>query len=121
MRYNKAELVIVAAPGMGHLVSTAEAAKRMVHRDDRLSITILIMKLPLDSGIDEYIDSFSRSSDTTRIKLILLPNDNVFTDVENPSFLTLFMESYVPHVRNNVKKLVDSDSPRVAGLLLDLF
>ncbi|RVW42729.1 UDP-glycosyltransferase 71K2 [Vitis vinifera] len=44
----KAELVFIPAPAIGHLVSAVEFAKLLVDRDDRFSVTLLIMKLPAE-------------------------------------------------------------------------
>ncbi|KAL3568843.1 hypothetical protein D5086_028733, partial [Populus alba] len=45
--------VIVTYSGVGHLVPAVEIAKLMVKRDDRLSITVLVMKRPpLDTKIN---------------------------------------------------------------------
>ncbi|AET00314.2 glycosyltransferase, putative [Medicago truncatula] len=40
----KAEVVIIPSPGVGHLVSTLEFAKLLINRDNRLRITVLVMK-----------------------------------------------------------------------------
>ncbi|KAK1347906.1 hypothetical protein POM88_055011 [Heracleum sosnowskyi] len=41
----KAEVIFIPAPGVGHLVSTIEFSKLLISRDDRISISILIMNL----------------------------------------------------------------------------
>ncbi|KAJ6426153.1 hypothetical protein OIU84_026688 [Salix udensis] len=53
----KAELVFIPTPGISHLVSTVEVAKLLVDRDERLSITFLIMKINFDPKVDRFIDS----------------------------------------------------------------
>ncbi|PWA66322.1 UDP-glucuronosyl/UDP-glucosyltransferase [Artemisia annua] len=40
------KLVFIPAPGMGHIFSAIEMAKLLVNRDQRLSITVLIIKPP---------------------------------------------------------------------------
>nr|UMK68136.1 UGT1 [Aesculus chinensis] len=118
----KAELVFIPLPGVSHLISTVEIAKLLVGRDDRLSITVLIIKFPnFDSNV---IAAYTRSLD--RIKFIDLPNH--FSDSDNSR--TLFfsiIESQKPHVKEAVTKLTQSeslpaaDSPRLAGFVLDMF
>ena len=46
----KLELVFVPLPAMGHLISAVEFCKLLVGTDDRFSITLLIMKLPIDES-----------------------------------------------------------------------
>ncbi|PON38754.1 UDP-glucuronosyl/UDP-glucosyltransferase [Parasponia andersonii] len=124
----KAELVFVPVPGMGHLVSTVEIAKILVAQDQRLSISILIIKLPggSESKVNSYIQSLS-SSISERIKFIELPENKVGPSDLNPTFfISTFYENLKPHVRNAVKNLVESwsgrpDSPRLAGFVVDMF
>ncbi|KAL5808352.1 hypothetical protein ACOSQ3_029043 [Xanthoceras sorbifolium] len=113
----KAQLVFIPSPGVGHLVSAVEIAKLLVDRDDRLSITVLIIKHPnFDSDISS---NYSRSVD--RIKFIDLPND--FSDSNIPrSLFASFIESRKPRVKDAVSNLLThSDSPRLAGFVLDMF
>ncbi|KAL7229467.1 hypothetical protein ACSBR2_008052 [Camellia fascicularis] len=42
----KAEPVFIPSPRIGHLVSIVEFAKRLISRDDRFSITIIVIKPP---------------------------------------------------------------------------
>ena len=58
----KAELVFIPAPAIGHLVSAVEFAKLLVDRDDRFSVTLLIMKLPAELPmLTDYVQSLSAS------------------------------------------------------------
>ncbi|KAI9196953.1 hypothetical protein LWI28_028495 [Acer negundo] len=123
----KAELIFVPSPGIGHLVATLEFAKRLIDRDDWILITVLVMKLPFTTFVDEYTKSFTASQ--SRIQLIDLP------EVEPPSpellnesveyYITLFIDSQLPHVRNIVSDIVSSRSSsgsvRVTGLVVDFF
>lgn len=71
----KSKLVFVSLPGVGLLVPAVEIAKRMVDRDDRLSITVFVMKCPpLDSKIKECIESVSASV-SAHIQFVDLPSD----------------------------------------------
>ncbi|KAG5252517.1 anthocyanidin O-glucosyltransferase [Salix suchowensis] len=119
----KAELVFIPAPGMSHLVSTVEVAKLLVDRDERLSITFLIMKLRSYSKIDSFIDSVSAAS--IRFRFIDLPEDE--PDPNNPdNALFSFVETQKPYIKEEVSKLVSlsqssPDSPTLVGLVLDMF
>ncbi|KAF8041584.1 hypothetical protein BT93_A0240 [Corymbia citriodora subsp. variegata] len=118
-----AELVLVPTPGMGHLVSMVEMAKLLVARDSRLSITVLIMKLPIDSEVDSYTDSLAASVAAARIRLVHLPCVNSDTEISSGSFLTHFVESNKPHVKQAVADLAGSASStwRLAGFVIDMF
>ena len=117
-----AELVFIPAPGIGHIVSAVEIAKRLVARDDQLFITVLIMKLPLDSKPKGTDDTHTRSE---RIKFINLPGINIDTQGISPcNFFKLFVESHKPHIKDAVSKLSQSQSqsnPRLAGFVIDMF
>ncbi|PON49399.1 UDP-glucuronosyl/UDP-glucosyltransferase [Trema orientale] len=122
----KSELVFIPAPGIGHLVSTLEFAKRLIHHDDRLFITILCMKFPLTPYADAYTASLVGSQ--TRVKLVDLPAVDsppaeLLKSPEN--YIYVYMESLIPHVRNALTDIVsshsNSDSTRVAGVVLDFF
>ncbi|PON38756.1 UDP-glucuronosyl/UDP-glucosyltransferase [Parasponia andersonii] len=123
----KAELVFIPIPGMGHLVSTVEIVKILVAQDHRLSISVLIIKLPgFDSKVSAYVQSLSTFI-SDRIKFIELPESQVDpSDLKFPYFVSKFIENLKPHVRNVAKDLVQSrsgqpDSPRLAGFVLDMF
>ncbi|XP_062009129.1 putative UDP-glucose flavonoid 3-O-glucosyltransferase 3 [Rosa rugosa] len=115
-----AELVIIPAPGIGHIVSAVEMAKLLVARDDQLFITVLIMKLDLDSK-PKGIDITYTGSD--RINFITLPEVNISTEGMSPNnFLKLFVESHKPHIKDTVSKLSQSQSEaRLAGFVIDMF
>ncbi|KAJ0028644.1 hypothetical protein Pint_36638 [Pistacia integerrima] len=119
---NKAELVFIPAPGVGHLGSTVELAKLLLHRHQRISITVLVMKLPFDSKVNTYLNSLSAGD---RISFLHLPNDDL--QGFNPKKLfPSFIECHKTLVKEAVSKLVHSESvsddpPRLAGFVLDLF
>ncbi|KAH7557771.1 hypothetical protein JRO89_XS11G0217800 [Xanthoceras sorbifolium] len=129
----KAELVFVPAPGVGHLVSTLEFAKRLIDRDDRILITVLVMKLPFSSFafVDAHIkSSITASQSGSAIRLIDLPEVELPPpEILNESvecYFTLFIESQLPNVRNIVSDIVSSrsslsESVRVTGLVVDFF
>ena len=123
---NQVELIFVPVPGIGHLVSTAEFAKRLIDWDDRILITILSMKLPFTPTADAYTSLLIASQ--PQIQLINLPQ------VEPPSsdlwsspeyYISLFIDSNIPNVKDAVTKIVsynsNSNSARVVGLVLDFF
>ncbi|KAJ6426158.1 hypothetical protein OIU84_026692 [Salix udensis] len=118
----KAELVFIPTPGISHLVSTVEVAKLLVDRDERLSITFLIMKLLLDPKVDRFIDSVSRACN--RIRFIHLSKYEPDPNQPNKPLFYL-IESQKPNVKEEVSRLVSRSesspgSPTLAGFVLDM-
>ncbi|KAG5252508.1 anthocyanidin O-glucosyltransferase [Salix suchowensis] len=119
----KAELVFIPTPGISHLVSTVEVAKLLVDRDERLSITFLIMKLLLDPKVDTFIDSVSTACN--RIRFIHLSKYEPDPNQPSKSLFSL-IESQKPNVKEEVSRLVSRSesspgSPTLAGFVLDMF
>ncbi|CAJ1970628.1 unnamed protein product [Sphenostylis stenocarpa] len=124
---NKAELIFIPSPGIGHLTSSLEFAQLLINRDNHLSVTILCIKLPLTPFSDSYIKSVLASQ--PQIKLVDLPL------VEPPSeelvskspehYIYTFIESLKPHVRATMQNILSSypssESHPVVGLVLDFF
>lgn len=126
LKMRQAELIFIPSPGIGHLVSTLEFAKRLIDRDGRLLITILTMKLPFIPLADTYTRSVTASQ--PRIQLIDLPQvdpppSELWSSPEN--YLSSFIESNIPNVKDTITKIVSSkstsDSAEVAALVLDFF
>ncbi|KAJ6426148.1 hypothetical protein OIU84_026683 [Salix udensis] len=119
----KAELVFIPTPGMSHLVSIVEVAKQLVDRDERLSITFLIMEIRFDPKVDRFIDSVSTACN--RIRFIHL--SKLEPDPNQPSkFFISMIESQRPNVKEEVSRLVSRSesspgSPTLAGFVLDMF
>ncbi|KAG5252519.1 anthocyanidin O-glucosyltransferase [Salix suchowensis] len=119
----KAELVFIPRPSISHLVSTVEVAKLLVDRDERLSITFLIMKINFDPKVDTFIDSGSTARN--RIRFNHLTKYEPDPNQPNNFFVSL-IESQKPNVKEEVSRLVSrSESspglPTLAGFVLDKF
>ncbi|KAJ9132220.1 hypothetical protein P3X46_034014 [Hevea brasiliensis] len=108
----KAELVFVPTPGMGHLASTLEAAKLLLDRHHRLSITVLIIKRSSDTLVSSFVNSIAKSD---RIQFIELPN------VDEGSLGFGFIDKQIPHVKEAVFKLTARPDLSLAGFVLDMF
>ncbi|GMN23791.1 hypothetical protein TIFTF001_000266 [Ficus carica] len=122
----RSELVFIPAPGIGHLVSTLEFAKRLIYRHDRLSVTVLCMKLPFAPDADAYTKSLVDSQ--SRVTLIDLPQvDSPPPELlKSPEhYIYVCIGSLIPHVRNVLTDIVssrsNSDSIQVSGVVLDFF
>ncbi|GMN27300.1 hypothetical protein TIFTF001_001591 [Ficus carica] len=133
MTKKSAEVVFIPSPGVGHLGSTVEIAKLLLDHDDRLSITVLIMKLPYQTDvtafIDNLVDSAYAAADMSerRIKFVDLATlDGYDSSAEsNPGLCkTFFIESQKPLVRKIVdENIVRSGSARsvLVGFVVDMF
>ena len=117
----KIELIFVSVSAIGHIVSTVEFAKLLVGRDDRFSVTLLIMKLPLeDSAATNYIHSVSASVSGS-IRFVHLPE--LDSDSSSSSTNILFsniIERQKPLVRDAIHQITRSESGRLAGIVVDL-
>ncbi|KAL2512561.1 UDP-glycosyltransferase 71B7 [Abeliophyllum distichum] len=111
----KSELVFIPAPGIGHLMPIIELAKLLTDRDERLSITVLIVKFPMESKTDSY----SQKSNS-RIRFIDISLNQPITP---NNFVTDFVESHKDPIRDAVTKIVrdESNSIRLAGFVIDMF
>ncbi|XP_058007063.1 anthocyanidin 3-O-glucosyltransferase 1-like [Hevea brasiliensis] len=119
----KAQLVFVPAPGMGHIVSAVEVAKLLLTRCQQLSVTVLILNhSSINSKVHSYIESQRASSSivSTRLRFIDLPKD----ETELLSFFS-FVNSQKSHVKEAVLKITQSDfvssvdSPQLVGFVVD--
>ncbi|KAK2641425.1 hypothetical protein Ddye_023188 [Dipteronia dyeriana] len=126
----KAELIFIPLPGTSHLLPILELAKRLIDRDDRISIAVLLIKLPF--GGNHAINTKSHTADTnSRIRFIDVPQVDpppmqlLMTSPE--TYFSLFTDKNTPHVRKIVEDIVSShshsdsnDSVRVTGLVIDV-
>ncbi|KAJ9705930.1 hypothetical protein PVL29_003849 [Vitis rotundifolia] len=118
----KIELIFVSVSAIGHIVSTVEFAKLLVGRDDRFSVTLFNIKLPLeDSAVTNYIHSVSASFSGS-IRFVHLPE--LDSDSSSSSTNILFsniIERQKPLVRDAIHQLTRSESGRLAGIVVDSF
>nr|QHU23669.1 UDP-glycosyltransferase [Morella rubra] len=120
----RAEVVFIPAPAMGHLFSAIEFGKRLLDRDDRFSITVLVIKSPLHGpSLDGYIQSVAASN--SRVKFIHLPHiDNPPEEIFLKSaekYLTEAMASHKAHVKEAIINDVLPTSVPLAGIVVDMF
>ncbi|KAJ9547311.1 hypothetical protein OSB04_019854 [Centaurea solstitialis] len=124
-----AELVFIPAPGIGHIVSSVEIAKLLVNRDQRLSITVLVIKPPSSlasgSAITAYIESLANKT-LDRVSFIELPQDETPPSRDQKAPMSSFEElinSHCKHVRNVVADMVSQPGSgrAVAGFVIDMF
>nr|AVW82167.1 putative UDP-glucosyltransferase UGT71D3 [Barbarea vulgaris subsp. arcuata] len=120
------ELIFIPTPTVGHLVPFVEFARRLIDQDDRIRITILLMKLQGQSHLETYVKSIASSQPFVR-----------FIDVpeleEKPTFAARqaveayfydVMERNIPLVRDIIMAILSSpalDGVVVKGVVADFF
>ncbi|KAM0001841.1 putative flavonol 3-O-glucosyltransferase [Helianthus debilis subsp. tardiflorus] len=122
-----AKLVFIPAPGLGHIMSTIEIAKLFVNRDQRFSITVLVIKPPSSSSgstITTYIESLAKNN-TDRISFVELPQQEIAppSDSKGPlASYNEFIKSHCKYVKNIVAEMIsETGSGQVAGFVIDMF
>ncbi|XP_028796771.1 UDP-glycosyltransferase 71K2-like [Neltuma alba] len=103
------ELIFIPSPGIGHLVSALEFAKRVIDYDSRISFTILCIKFPFTAFSNSYIKSVLASQ--PRIRLIDLPEVDPPPPepLKPPVYLIyVFTERLIPHKRQIDDEFKDS-------------
>ncbi|CAH2057325.1 unnamed protein product [Thlaspi arvense] len=121
-----AELVFIPFTAVGHLVSAIEIAKLLVSRNERLSVTVLVMKLPFDTSA--HPKPFSDDTIAERIRFVDLLLDDFTKDLlaKNPaSFFKDFVDLQKPQVRQIVSEIMANGSGsafnQLAGFVIDMF
>ncbi|KAK1353427.1 Glycosyltransferase [Heracleum sosnowskyi] len=122
----KAEVIFIPAPGVGHLVSTIEFSKLLISRDDRISISILIMNLSSDASILGITQSLQKDV-PDRLAFVDIPalDETIMTGLQSKgylNFLMSFLEIQKTKVRDIVASILSrSVSSKLAGLVIDFF
>ncbi|XP_019193898.1 PREDICTED: UDP-glycosyltransferase 71K2-like [Ipomoea nil] len=122
-----AELLFVPAPMVGHIVSMVELAKLLLDRDDRLSITVLVIKHPADPIANTVVQNVVSSD--ARIRHVDLPEMEPPPEemaVKSPeNYFATYIKSYRSHAKHAiVNSVLSSDSgeaPALAGIVFDFF
>ncbi|GFZ12324.1 hypothetical protein Acr_23g0007090 [Actinidia rufa] len=112
----EAELVFIPFPGTGHLVSTVEMAKQIISRDDRISVTVLVMKFPFDSTHEQS----PLHEDHQRLRFVDLPKYKPAKEQTSGIVMADFMNSNKLHVRDVVSQMT-AEPTRLAGFEIDMF
>ncbi|KAK1393407.1 Glycosyltransferase [Heracleum sosnowskyi] len=122
----RVELIFIPAPEVGHLVAAVELAKLLVCHDERISISILIQKMPYDTGTAEFIQNLKKD-DPDRIDFVDIPAPDETTMAELMSLpRTSFLEAFVSNQRTPVRDIVAtvlkrSETCKLGGFVLDMF
>ncbi|KAJ0594800.1 putative flavonol 3-O-glucosyltransferase [Helianthus annuus] len=120
-----AELVFIPAPGVGHIMSTIEMAKVLMNRDQRLSVSVLLINPPLPvPTLITYIESLAKNT-IERIRFIKVPQDQTPPKLDLKAFLVSMYEcinSHCKYIRNLLVDMINQPgSTRVVGFVVDVF
>ncbi|KAI5681634.1 hypothetical protein M9H77_02862 [Catharanthus roseus] len=116
-----AELVIVPSPAIGHLISSVEMAKLLVDQDDRISVTVLVLKYPWDTQITSYTKSLSKSLNP-RLKFVM-PTEEQSPSLPpefKSSYWYEFIDSHMGQLRDILCEISRSEKTQVAGVVVDM-
>ncbi|PWA70519.1 UDP-glycosyltransferase 71E1 [Artemisia annua] len=98
------ELIFIPSPGDGHLPSMVEFAKLLLDRDQRLSITIIIMNLPLQPK-----HNIITPTPNSRLCFVEIPSDESTKDLISPNtYIHDFVKHHKTHVLNIVHEIFES-------------
>ncbi|CAK8538710.1 unnamed protein product [Lathyrus sativus] len=115
----KAQVVFIPSSSLSHLASTLEFAKLLIDRDNRLRITVLLMKLPNNSEAESYIDSLPISGS---LLVINLPQTSVPPNTDRASAMIALVESQKPNVKQAVSNLTAEEQQHgpLAAFIVDM-
>ncbi|XP_027098237.1 anthocyanidin 3-O-glucosyltransferase 2-like [Coffea arabica] len=124
----KAELIFVPWPLMGHLAQQVELAKLLINRDKKFTITVLISRLPasLDPITNKLIDSLVASSTTEALQFFQLPPTDPtpeWSSLSRGYFIQKQLDSQKPHVKKFIqqRQTDESSSSKLVGVVVDMF
>ncbi|KAL5978589.1 hypothetical protein ACLOJK_029706 [Asimina triloba] len=119
----KVALVFFPIPGLGHLISTVEIAKRLLQHHPSFSITVLLMHLPVP-GIGTYLHSVASSGVDIHFHNLPPPTTTAQeeTDMKPEIFISLFVRAHKSLVKHAIQEIQNStQTTHVAALILDFF
>ncbi|KAL8474219.1 hypothetical protein ACS0TY_030179 [Phlomoides rotata] len=119
----KASLVFIPYPRLSHLAAAVTTATLLSDQDDRLAVTVLVMKLPTDTKINPYIKNLPKS----RINFVeLQENQSILAEMKaskNPrNMLTRFIDSQKDLVKDAVSEIIKTQKLKnISGFVMDMF
>ncbi|KAL0674784.1 hypothetical protein Bca4012_002765 [Brassica carinata] len=117
------ELIFIPTPTVGHLVPFLEFARRLIDQDERIRVTVILMKLQGQSHLDSYVKSIGSSQPFVRFidvpELVDKPSFGSFQSVE--AFVYDFIDRNIPLVRDIVMGILSSPGVSVKGIVADFF
>ncbi|KAK1392786.1 UDP-glucose flavonoid 3-O-glucosyltransferase 6 [Heracleum sosnowskyi] len=122
----RAEVIFIPGPGIGHLGSLVEVSKLLVSRDDRISISILIINPSSDSSIHAFTQNLKEDApDRIAFVDIPAPDETILKELMSKgpmNFLLSSIESQKTQVRDVVASILSRpESSKLAGFVIDMF
>jgi hypothetical protein len=115
----KAQVVFIPFPGLSHLVSTLELARLLINRDNRLWITVLLMKFPHSTETDVYIKSLPISDS---LNFVHLSECSVPPNTNPRVVFDALLEAQKPNIRQAVYGLTTGKKDgHLAAFVVDMF
>lgn len=124
------ELIFIPVPSIGHLLVNIEFAKRLVNLDHRIhTITIVLLNSPTSPHASVFARSLIVSQPRIRLHDLPLLHDLPPLDLYKrapETYVVQLVNKTTPLIKDAVSSIVESrrgnsDSVRVAGLVLDFF
>ncbi|PNY06071.1 UDP-glucose flavonoid 3-O-glucosyltransferase 6-like protein [Trifolium pratense] len=116
----KAQVVFIPFPVPSHLVSTLEFAKLLINHDNRLRITILLIKFPHTTETDVYTKSLPISDS---LNFINLPECSLPPDTKPNLAMHALIEAQKPNIKQTVSDLTAGEGQHghLAAFVVDMF
>nr|ARU08123.1 UGT86 [Gardenia jasminoides] len=113
----KPVLVVIVAPLIGHLTQSMQLAKLILEKNNQLSISVLVMKVPVDPQGTQKIQTFINGCNVERLHFHHLPTpENTDNWPSNRGFsVKKLIEFQTPHIRETVSKIKG-----LTGFILDM-
>ncbi|XP_058743040.1 anthocyanidin 3-O-glucosyltransferase 2-like [Vicia villosa] len=117
---NKAEVVFIPFPGLSHLVSTLEFAKLLINRDNRLRVTVLVIKFPNTAETDVFTKSLPI---TDSLHIINLPECPLPSNTNPRSAMNDLLEAQKPNVKQAISNITTGEGKHghLAAFIVDMF
>ncbi|MQL81160.1 hypothetical protein Taro_013611 [Colocasia esculenta] len=121
----KVLIVFLPTPGIGHLISIVEAARRLLEYQPHFSALVLTMAHPVAtawrSTVDAYVDSVRRVSTSSGLDISFEELPSVEgppfkEDMRGETFISLLVECGKPHFKAAIGRRA-----HVAAVVVDLF
>ncbi|KAK1393286.1 Glycosyltransferase [Heracleum sosnowskyi] len=101
------ELVLIASPLMGHLMPAVELAKLMILREERLSITFILIQLPTHSEVNAFISTLCSTMLHQRLCFITLPSpQHKWTSTNRGVIFDQLLQFHKPQILDTISKLI---------------
>ncbi|KAL6570530.1 hypothetical protein OROGR_000080 [Orobanche gracilis] len=114
-----ATLVFIPFPVVSHQTSVVKMAKLLTGRDKRLSVTIILLRLPVDNNIDSNSNKISPDSSITFVELPKIDSTDTEWRLSPISFMAHFISIQMGAFRDAVANL--SKSSKIVGFVVDMF